>query len=286
MKRRDFIRIIQAIIVLLLLYFCLKVLLWAVFPEFSPYWTGFYAYDDKINGMKAKTLWDWMGLIIAPLFLALAAWFLSFNDKKIQLRVESDRQNEQILENFLERISVLLTNKKLSQGNSGCAVARNWALIVFRKLDGERKSEALQFIYESGLINKSPLLNLNGANLDSCKLMYAGLVDSEIKGAYFRNADMQHANLRGANLRGCDFVKANLKKSNLENSDLSYSNLKSANLRSVDFTLANIDHADLRSAKLLGAKLGLAQRKNVILTRRQKMFLWVQSVVICWVNNF
>jgi len=73
---------------------------WAVNPSNSPAWTGFGPYDENLNGPRAKTLWDWLDLLIVPIFLAVGAWLLSAADKEIELKIEADRQNQNVLISF------------------------------------------------------------------------------------------------------------------------------------------------------------------------------------------
>ena len=45
------------------------VLYWAIWADISPQWTGLGAYDEEARGPRAKTLWDWMGLLLVPAIL-------------------------------------------------------------------------------------------------------------------------------------------------------------------------------------------------------------------------
>ena len=43
---------------------------WAITAYTAPQWTGFGPYDENASGPRAKTLWDWMELLIIPVVLA------------------------------------------------------------------------------------------------------------------------------------------------------------------------------------------------------------------------
>jgi uncharacterized protein YjbI with pentapeptide repeats len=74
-----------------------------------------------------------------------------------------------------------------------------------RILDGSRKAQTIQFLYESGLISKNPIVQLNGANLRRAEFSGATLSAVELRGVYFGKANFRGANLAGADVRGSDF---------------------------------------------------------------------------------
>ena len=64
-----------AILAVLLFLFVALIIFWALFPTSAPAWTGFAETDHPLytGRSPAKTLWDWLGLLIIPLVLAIGA---------------------------------------------------------------------------------------------------------------------------------------------------------------------------------------------------------------------
>lgn len=249
---------------------------WAIAPEQSPLWTGFAAYDDKTQGPRAKTLWDWLGLLIVPLFLSLAAWLLSATEKAVERSAESNKRKQEALEGFFAKISeLLLTHNLIDPGTDQKVrnLARNWSLVTFRILDGERKAEAMQFLYEAGLLNKSPIINLNGADLRRGEFEESILSEVEIRGAYFNGACMRRAILRNSDFRGCNFSGVDLRGAALEKTNLSCAILEHANLRGTDLRGATLTYVDLSRTKVWLTKFSDGQLGDVVLTKRQRLML-------------
>ena len=80
-------KIIKALLIVTLTTMILLVVYWAVMPNSSPTWTGFGTYDDKVLGPRAKTLWDWMGLLIVPVVLSIGVWWLSKSEKDAEREI-------------------------------------------------------------------------------------------------------------------------------------------------------------------------------------------------------
>src|SRR5437588_3708102 len=199
------------------------------------------------TGFANKTLWDWMQLLIIPLVLAVAAFLFNLatsrteqkittqryeNDQKItaqryqnEQEIAADKQREDLLQTYLDRMSELLLNKHLRASDPKDEVryiARSRTLTVLSRLDANRKKSLLQFLYESDLINATAgsIIQLGGADLS-----HANLSSAYLPGAYLRGADLSDANLSGADLRGTD-----LRVAKLGDADLRHANLSSADL--------------------------------------------------------
>ena len=63
------------------------ILVWAIWADSSPSWTGFGAYNEATKGSRAKTLWDWMELLIVPAVLALGALWFNKTQKDTELAI-------------------------------------------------------------------------------------------------------------------------------------------------------------------------------------------------------
>lgn len=135
----------KIILVLMLVPTTIVIAYWAIYPYSSPYWTGFGPYDENTQGSRAKTLWDWLELLIVPLFIAFAAWLLSAKEKDIERKVQLTRQHQETLEKYFDRMSELVLIRGLRNSAVGSEVrhlARNWSLTACRTLAGNRKAES------------------------------------------------------------------------------------------------------------------------------------------------
>src|SRR5262245_40241098 len=88
--------------------------LWLIKKGYSIPWTGFgESTNAKNDDIPAKTLWDWLVLLLVPLLLALVAWWLDDSRKASELRVETDRQRQKTLDDYLECMTQMLVQNKL-----------------------------------------------------------------------------------------------------------------------------------------------------------------------------
>lgn len=97
----------------------------------------------KNTGFETKTLWDWMELMIIPLFLAGGAFYLNRSEKEIERKaaenraklereIATDRQQEMALQAYLDRMEVLLmkNNLQTTTNKDILTVARTRTLAV------------------------------------------------------------------------------------------------------------------------------------------------------------
>jgi uncharacterized protein YjbI with pentapeptide repeats len=236
----------------------LAVLLALVREGYNHPWTGF-AGQQLQNGelVPAKTLWDWLDLLIVPLVLAVGAFLLDGSRKRSEREVESDRQRQQVLDDYFAYISELLLDKHLfgvRKSNSARELARTRTLTALRLLDGKRKAQVLQFLYEARLINTDPVIQLNGADFRGAFLDEATLSGAELRGVYFSDASIRHANLVGADLRGSDFSHVDFRSSNftdarLVQTTLDGADLRTAILKNTDLSEVNLDKVHMTNAQ-------------------------------------
>src|SRR5207249_11037592 len=113
-------------------------------------WTGFGEYKKPAeNIVPAKTLWDWLQLLIVPVFLAAGAWLLDGSRKRSERRSEADRQRQETLEDDYACVTDLLLRGQLKgpgAQNEARSIARTRTLAALRLLDGGRKAQLLQFV--------------------------------------------------------------------------------------------------------------------------------------------
>jgi len=220
-------------------------------------WTGFKGYtNSKSEVIPPKKLWDWMDLLIVPCLLAVGGWWLNKSQKESDQLIETDKQRQKSLEDYFDCMTDLLLKHNLRDTNNSEArsIARTRTLVLLRMLDGGRKGQAIQFLYESSLINKNPIVSLRGADLTNAKLSGSILRGAELRGAYLINADLTGAQLGEADLRGSDFSKADLSNAVLVKANLKQAIFKEAKLREADLTDSKIEMIDISDADLTGAK--------------------------------
>ena len=85
----------QTTVFALLALALLAMAFFALFPAYAPAWTGF-GYQPHPNGwimIPYKTFWDWMELLLVPLFIALGAGILGWRQQQqALLQQEKDRE--------------------------------------------------------------------------------------------------------------------------------------------------------------------------------------------------
>jgi len=253
-----------------------------------------FGYRLSWTGFLTKTLWDWLQLLIIPVVLAIAGFWLSQiqkrreeritqGQKEVEQEVATDNQRESLLQAYIDKMSELLVEKQLHKSapeNELREIARVRTLTVLSRLDGPRKRSVLQFLHEASLIDKDKhIIDLRGADLRGAKLSGVNLCGTDLSGAYLGSVDLSratldgatlseedlhHANLRGAtlngaNLRGATLSGANLRGATLCGADLREADLRRANLSQADLSQANLSEANLSGATLDGANLGDAR---------------------------
>ena len=148
----------------------------------------------------AKTLWDWLGLLVVPPVLAIGGYLFARSENQ-RMRENADRQRtldreladerrqDDILQAYLDGMSQLLSDKerplhRAELGDHLSTVARARTITVLSRLDAKRKGSLIQFLYEAGLINRGhPLVSLTDADLRG----------ADLYGATLRYADLSEA---------------------------------------------------------------------------------------------
>lgn len=233
---------------------CLAALLALVLEGYDYQWTGFGEHKSPQGDLvPAKALWDWLDLLIVPFVLAVGAFLLDGSRKRSERVIENDRQKQQILDAYFAYISDLLLEKHLtedSDSNYARELARTRTLTALRLLDGKRKAQLLQFLYEARLIDEEPVIQLNGADLTGALLDEATLSGAELRGIYFSGASICRAYLVRADLRGSDFSGADFSATDLTDARLVQATLDRANLKTAILTNSDITDVDLTNVLL------------------------------------
>jgi uncharacterized protein YjbI with pentapeptide repeats len=226
----------------------------------------------KWLGFSGRTLWDWLQLLIIPVVITGGTlWFsaqqsqassqASERQHQTDLQLANDQQQESALQTYLDRMSDLLLNNKLSESQPGYEVrnvARARTLTVLPQLNGIRKGELVQFLYEAKLIGgiQNPQTN---------SLHYLPIIDLD-------DADLSGASLFSADLHGVVMSFTNLQGANLSNAILSGASLYCADLRSADLKGTSLDSATLINAKVTKDQLKQAKSlKDATLPKYQRL---------------
>ena len=256
MRRWGWISIVAIVVIFLV---CLLVG-WLAWTVESPPWLGFGPYEPhpgQVEGYQpAKTFWNLLDLIIVPVVLAVTAFLLSQLEGTKRLEIERERQREEAMQAYLDRISKLVFENNLvdsEPGDKARDMARMLTLTTMGRLDGKRKGVLMQFLRETGLIQRGKAIPDDPrAKMQERKavinLETADLRNIDLNGALMNEVDLICANLEGAKLYNARLSQAVLFDAVLRKADLRNANLRGADLRGVDFTDADLRNADLSSS--------------------------------------
>jgi uncharacterized protein YjbI with pentapeptide repeats len=211
-------------------------------------WTGLFPYtspDGKTE--RGKTLWDWMGLLLVPVLLAVGGFWLNDQASQRQQVAQLDTARETALQDYLDRMGDLLLINNLAHANPNGApadIAQTLTSTVLTRLDIVRKVTVIRFLYNAKLIRGSSIIiSLNKANLSGVDLSTTDLPEANLSGAI----------LTGANLSGRDLEKITLNNADLTNANLRGVDLTDAYLISTTLTGADMTMASLIRVNLTGA---------------------------------
>lgn len=233
-------------------------------------WTGFVVESAGTTGPTLRTLRDWLELLLIPLTIVVAGYFLNQaqwrrEDAVEQRRIDTERANaaderrEQQLQLYFDRISDLLLGgglRESSFGDGKRAVAQIWTLAILRSLDPKRKAILLKFIYEAGLIwATDSIIKLDNADLSGLDLYKANLNQTDLRGTNLSKSTMRKADLFGANLSLADLSGVDLSGASCFRGQMVAANFRDALLTECDFEQADISGSDFSNAKMSGSSL-------------------------------
>ena len=252
-------------------------------------WTGIPERRvKKVGGWEvqpAKTLWDWMQLVLVPAILIGVTLVWSATQTGSANKREDRLSQDALLLSYFTEMSGLTIDKKLLSSKEGDpirTVARTATLTVLHRLNGDRKEEVVHSLLEAGLVRSDlPIVqlhdadlrgaNFNGADLRNTDLHVVRLEGAHLEGAQLSSVSLLGAHLEGAHLghadasqatiEGAYLARADLNRAVLTGADLNHADLTAANLTGADLTGANLTGANLTGANLTGAK-GLPKRSK------------------------
>ncbi len=238
-------------------------------------WTGLPVVRLETKATQvvpAKTLWDWLQLLVVPAALATLAFVLSGAQARHERSRAVDAAQETSLRTYLEQMSKLLLDRKIVSPSSqeearrlsmekrdGRVVARSATLAILRRLDGDRRALTVKFLDDGGLLEDPACTggerSIAVVDLDDADLRHAELRGAELSGDDFARTDLRDADLRDAGLREGCFAYTDLRKAHLERADLTGTVLACADLRGAHLEGAAFRKEDLAGAVMLGAHL-------------------------------
>jgi hypothetical protein len=75
-------------------------------------WTGFGQSEVNQAVQPAKTLWDWLGLLIVPVVLAVGGYLFNSSQNRATQRAAERQARADALQAYLDHMSDMLTPKK------------------------------------------------------------------------------------------------------------------------------------------------------------------------------
>ncbi len=189
--------------------------IWSGRIGIAPSWTGFGEIirlkDDAVEYLPAKTFWDWLELLIIPGVLFGVGFWVNSTVRKSEREIETDRLQENVLQNYFDKMTELLIDEELDKSElqkNVRDIARVRTLTVLEQLDGIRRGILVKFLYEAGLINSRATVRLQEANLRDIILASVLLMNSNLNGCDMSYGDLSDANLRGSDMRAVKLRKA------------------------------------------------------------------------------
>ena len=294
MARRRYRRMIRIALVLVLAGVVVAALVRMTFDGYYMPWTGFGEYVSPSGSVeRAKTLWDWLGLLLLPFVVVGSAVALAIAMRRL------NRANGAMVR---EEVGRLLAQHGLDKrGSTGGNQSTADNLAAEQAIDGKMRDQSNQEGIVQGYLDRmsglllerelqaskagapvrrlaraltlATLIRLDGprkgillqflyeADLISVgtavkDLILQGERDDESQPIIdLRQADLRGAMLQDANLAGCSLQEVDMSKAKLGGSDLSSSDLRGANLKGADLSSAILAGSSLRGALLPGANL-------------------------------
>jgi Pentapeptide repeats (8 copies) len=159
-----------------------------------------YVFNVNVPGLRGKTLWDWLQLLIIPLGLAIIALVFQLANSRTEQQIAQqryeqdqqialDKQRQDLLQAYFDRMSELLLKEKLRSSEDDAEVrtiARVRTITVLTQLDARRIGYVFAFLGEASLMSTTS--NDNVVNLG----------DADLRSVNWSDANLFHANLSGA----------------------------------------------------------------------------------------
>ena len=266
----------------------ISLLVWVILSYgYSAPWTGFNKtkIDNPANYQPVKLLWDWLQLLIIPIFLTLAGWIYSVLQKQTDYKLAKEKENSVVLQAYFDSMKDLIVDGKLMDTKNDPdhpvrALARSKTITTLQMIDDERKKAVLNFLSHAGLIKlDQPVIMLDELELNHVNFQNLRLTFVDLKSIVFKSANLTKAKIENCNLSLGDFSEAmargshftysvlkgvNFFNADLEGTDLSKAELVSANLQKTKLKKSNLSGSNLAGAKLQGSDFSEAMLDSCI----------------------
>jgi len=143
-----------AIVILLVLGLIIGILVFIglILLGYGVDWTGFNAHigPHVQQYQPAKTLWDWMQLLIIPIVLAIGVTLFNRMLDRTNREIAFEKQQEDALQDYLDKIAELLLDRDLrgaKQGDEVYYIAQLRTLAVVPRLNIGRRMSLIRFLY-------------------------------------------------------------------------------------------------------------------------------------------
>lgn len=217
----------------------------------------------KWTGFQNKTGWDFLQLLVAPVFLTVVAIGLQEYVKQKDTQMTDIKIKQDTLTKYLDQMDDLVKGGLLEAkiGSDKFIIAKTKTVIAIQSLDRNRQHLVILFLESSKFNNTSiktdPLFPMKWNKSDKvllyqAEMSKANLVNSDLSGAALIGVNFEYANLgcdskgQCSDLSDCDFrgailQNAILKGTNLrgayftEGADLSNTDIKDADIKDAHF---------------------------------------------------
>jgi uncharacterized protein YjbI with pentapeptide repeats len=276
-------------------------------------WIGFSEYHnpkpvvttngqnvDSFEVQRAKTLWDWLQLLVIPTVLAAGGFLLNERVKEREASAALDAQREAALQKYFDAVSDLLlrpsspeiTATAATDSKNGeradpwdveispiiASLIRARTLTTLTMLDPKRKGSLIRFLLDAYLLQHYPSRKNRPIDLTG-----ADLRDADLTRLSLRNVRLRNVDLTGADLRWCELKDAVVDESTKLDqkwqlvSDVVNRyhtlgrDLRNADLRDAHLGEARLSGFDLRGTNLSGAVLDLAHLDDTKINWRTRL---------------
>jgi len=225
-------------------------------------------------------------IIVVPLTLGFAAFFLTYCNNQEQQRLAEDKRFVEIIDklestiNTSEAHSISVdAHPAIGLTQKGIHELDSKARIYLAMLRAKEKLRMLLFLYSTGFVKHSvadtstypgtiglcrvqPLpatnlycnitssgLPLEGLDASGQSLRQIKLVFSSATGADFHDSDLYGAELMGTKLLNANFIRANLRRAYLISADMRNADLRKSNLSGAYFHCTQLAKADFTDAQ-------------------------------------
>jgi uncharacterized protein YjbI with pentapeptide repeats len=231
------------------------------------------------TGFGEKKGWDFLQLLIVPIILVGAGFFLTefakeresnqqLSIKEREQKLAIDRAQQETLIKYFEQMSELIKTDDLLKSKPASKtflIAQIKTVTALQQLNPDRQIAVIEFLRTANLFYSPNAPNgfevsekdpKSAFKKDTYGLLYkarmqtTNLQNLDLSNADLRGGDLSGANLRGANLRGANLISARLNDVNLESANLMFARLKSASLNGSNLNKADLYGADLSEAIL------------------------------------